>query len=89
MSERRYLDIENGDTVRGTFLGGTSRQIRMDANGDIRTFDIGDVKTLNFPMAISRRHRPLHLRRRRLLLIPIGIAGVTTVITTAATRWWA
>jgi len=40
--------LKNGDTVRGTFLGGTSRQIRMDANGDIRTFDIGDVKTLNF-----------------------------------------
>src|SRR5207248_261215 len=34
--------------VQGTYLGGTSRQIRMDRNGDIRTYDISEVQSVIF-----------------------------------------
>jgi hypothetical protein len=42
------LTLRNGATVQGTYLGGTSRQVRMDLNGDIRTYDIGQVQSVIF-----------------------------------------
>jgi hypothetical protein len=42
------LTLRNGTTVQGTYLGGTSRQVRMDLNGDIRTYDIGQVQSVIF-----------------------------------------
>lgn len=42
------LTLRSGETVQGTFLGGTARQIRMDLNGQIRTFDIDRVQSVSF-----------------------------------------
>lgn len=42
------LTLRSGETVQGTFLGGTARQIRMDLNGEIRTYDIDHVQSLIF-----------------------------------------
>lgn len=42
------LTLRNGATVQGTYLGGTARQVRMDQNGDIRTYDIGQVQSVIF-----------------------------------------
>jgi hypothetical protein len=42
------LTLRNGETLHGTFLGGTARQVRMDLNGDIRTFDVGQVQSVTF-----------------------------------------
>lgn len=42
------VTLRNGGTVQGTYLGGTARQIRIDQNGDIRTFDIGQVQSVIF-----------------------------------------
>ena len=42
------LTLRNGDTVQGTFLGGDARQIRMDQNGAIQTYDIGQVQSVLF-----------------------------------------
>lgn len=42
------LTLRNGTTVQGTYLGGTARQVRMDLNGDIRTYDIGQVQSVTF-----------------------------------------
>ncbi len=42
------LTLRDGQVVRGIFLGGTARQIRMDLNGDIRTYDVGQVQSLSF-----------------------------------------
>ena len=42
------VTLRNGSTVQGTYLGGTARQIRIDQNGDIRTFDIGQVQSVIF-----------------------------------------
>jgi hypothetical protein len=42
------LTLRNGATIRGTYLGGTARQVRMDQNGDIRTYDLSQVQSLIF-----------------------------------------
>jgi len=42
------LTLRNGETVQGTYLGGTARQVRMDLNGDIRTYDIAQVQSVIF-----------------------------------------
>jgi hypothetical protein len=42
------LTLRNGSTVQGTYLGGTSRQVRMDQNGDVRTYDIAQVQSVVF-----------------------------------------
>jgi len=35
------LTLRSGEIVQGTYLGGTAREIRMDLNGAIRTYDVG------------------------------------------------
>ncbi len=42
------LVLRNGGTVQGTYLGGDARQIRMDQNGAIQTYDIGQVQSVIF-----------------------------------------
>jgi hypothetical protein len=42
------LTLRDGEQIRGTYLGGTARQVRMDLNGDIKTFDIGQVQSISF-----------------------------------------
>lgn len=42
------LALRSGETVQGAYLGGTTRQIRMDVNGDVRTYDIGQVQSVIF-----------------------------------------
>jgi hypothetical protein len=51
------LTLRNGATVQGTYLGGTARQIRIDQNGDVRTYDLSQVQSLIFtdsePQAVA------------------------------------
>ncbi len=42
------LTLRSGETIQGTFLGGTTRQIRMDLNGEVRTWDISQVQSVVF-----------------------------------------
>jgi hypothetical protein len=42
------LTLRDGETIQGTFLGGTARQVRMDLNGDIRTYDVAQVESIRF-----------------------------------------
>jgi hypothetical protein len=42
------LTLRSGATVQGTYLGGTSREIRMDQNGNIRTYDLSQVQSVIF-----------------------------------------
>jgi hypothetical protein len=42
------LVLRNGGTVQGIYAGGDSHQVRMDQNGTIRTFDIGQVQSVIF-----------------------------------------
>jgi hypothetical protein len=42
------VTLRNGQIVQGTYLGGTARQIRVDVNGSIQTFDVGQVQSVSF-----------------------------------------
>jgi hypothetical protein len=42
------LVMRNGATVPGTYLGGDARQIRIDQNGTIRSYDVGQVQSVIF-----------------------------------------
>jgi hypothetical protein len=42
------LTLRTGETVTGIYKGGNGRQIRMDLNGDSRTYDVEQVQSLIF-----------------------------------------
>ena len=42
------LTLKNGDIVDGTYLGGTTRVLRMEVNGRVQTYDISMVMSLQF-----------------------------------------
>lgn len=42
------VTLRNGQIVQGTYLGGTARQVRVDVNGNIQTFDIEQVRSISF-----------------------------------------
>jgi len=42
------LVLRSGAAVQGTYLGGDARQIRIDENGTIRSYDIGQVQSVIF-----------------------------------------
>lgn len=55
------LALRNGRVLEGSFLGGTSRQIRFETGGRVETFEIIDVINLSFsaaPPAAAPAYRP-------------------------------
>src|SRR5579872_2379837 len=42
------LVLKNGQVVNGTYLGGTAREVKMQVDNQIQTFDISQVITLSF-----------------------------------------
>ncbi len=42
------LTLRTGETITGTYLGGNARQVRMDLNGDTRTYEIAQVQSVIF-----------------------------------------
>jgi hypothetical protein len=42
------ITLRSGEVVQGTYLGGTARQIRVDVNGNVQTFDVGQVQSVTF-----------------------------------------
>jgi len=42
------ITLRSGEVVQGTFLGGTARQIRVDVNGNVQTFDVERVQSVTF-----------------------------------------
>lgn len=42
------VTLRSGQTVQGTFLGGTSRQIRIEVEGNTQTFDLNDIQSITF-----------------------------------------
>src|SRR5256885_16661397 len=42
------VNLRSGEVVQGTYIGGNARQIRVDVNGDIRTYDLQQVQSVTF-----------------------------------------
>src|SRR5579884_2958140 len=42
------VTLRNGSVVKGTYLGGTARQVRIDNGDQIRTIDVDDISKIEF-----------------------------------------
>ena len=47
------LRLKNGNVIHGTYMGGSSREIRMEAGDQIRTFPVTDVASITFETGAS------------------------------------
>ena len=68
------ITLKNGSVINGTYLGGTARQIRIDDGSNIRTFDVEDVRRIEFSggMAASTQPPPPPPPARPRLFPPSG-----------------
>jgi hypothetical protein len=48
MASADTFNLRGGEVVQGTYLGGTARQIRIDVNGNIQTYDVGQIQSITF-----------------------------------------
>src|SRR5579871_463 len=42
------VTLRNGRVIQGTYLGGTARQVRIDAGDQIQTVDVDDISRIEF-----------------------------------------
>ena len=42
------ITMKDGNVIRGTYLGGNSRQVRVEVGDDVKTFDITDITRIEF-----------------------------------------
>ena len=42
------LTLRNGQVVQGTYMGGTSRTVKMQVEDTVKTYDVTDVAKLEF-----------------------------------------
>ena len=47
------LRLKSGEIIRGTYLGGSARQIRMEVSGDVKTWDLNQVDSVAFDSSDS------------------------------------
>lgn len=52
------VTLKSGRVINGTFLGGTSRQVRIDAGDRIETLDISDVSKIEFSSGQDSQPQP-------------------------------
>jgi hypothetical protein len=43
------LTLRNGQVITGTYMGGTARTVKMEVGDAIKTYDVSDIATLQFP----------------------------------------
>jgi len=64
------LYLKGGKTVTGTYLGGTSRQVRMEIADRIESYDVSDVARIEFQSASAPVPEPPAPRERVQLIRP-------------------
>ena len=42
------VTLKNGSVIHGTYLGGSAREIRLDDGQNVQTFDVSDIKRIDF-----------------------------------------
>jgi hypothetical protein len=47
------LYLKDGKVVSGTYLGGTSRQVKMETSDRVESYDVTDVARIEFQSARS------------------------------------
>src|SRR5215510_11561881 len=65
------ITMKNGRVINGTFLGGDTRQVRVDVGENVRTLDITDISRIEFGGAPPPPpEAPPQLRRQSNVLRP-------------------
>src|SRR5882724_6767565 len=81
------LTLKDGRIVAGTYLGGTSRQVRMEVSDRIESYDVSDVARIEFQPTASPAPQPRETapppRDRVRLLRPDDSAAPTPAPTPA------
>ena len=52
------VTLKNGSVINGTYLGGTARQVRIDDGSNIRTFDVEDIRRIEFSGGMAQTTPP-------------------------------
>ncbi|MCC6861969.1 MAG: hypothetical protein IT158_25580 [Bryobacterales bacterium] len=76
------LQLRNGKTVTGTYLGGTSRQVRMEIGDRIETYAVSEVSSIEFQTATAAEPAAASKPQERVTLTPSG--GTAAKSTAAA-----
>ena len=42
------ITLKNGRVINGTYLGGTARTVRIDDGVNVQTFDVSDIRRIEF-----------------------------------------
>ena len=63
------VTLRTGRVIQGTYLGGTARQVRIDAGDQIQTVDVGDIAKIEFsaPAQAAAPPPPVAAPRQQLL----------------------
>jgi hypothetical protein len=82
------LTLKSGRVVDGTYLGGTPRQVRMEVNGNIETFDVTAVSSIKFggETAAEAKPRPQPGSGNILRPDPAPVTPAATTSAASATR---
>ena len=52
------ITLRSGRVIDGTYLGGTSRQVRVDVGDEVQTLDITDIARIEFGRPAPPPARP-------------------------------
>lgn len=42
------INLKSGSVVEGTYLGGSSRQVRIEVGGQVQTYEVADIRSIGF-----------------------------------------
>src|SRR3954452_10271282 len=51
------ITLKNGDVIRGTYLGGTARTLRVDDGNNVQNVDVSDVVRIEFGSSATAQER--------------------------------
>src|SRR5215472_10217247 len=61
------VTLRSGRAIQGTYLGGTARQVRIDAGDQIQTVDVDDIAKIEFSAPAQTSAAPPPPARQQLL----------------------
>jgi hypothetical protein len=66
------VTLRSGPVIQGTYLGGTARQVRIDAGDQIQTVDVADIAKIEFSAPAQAAAPPAPVRQQILRTEPAG-----------------
>ena len=74
------LTLKNGRIITGTYLGGSPREVKLDAGDQIRTLDVSDIVRIEFGAAPERQQGRTSTDASGAIELPAGTNLVIRMI---------